>query len=236
MRLEPIRPLTAAPSLAEQAHGAIMDAIAEGRLSPGARVTQTALAAMLGVSRAPIQQVLPLLRRQGLLVEAAARGPGGPGLMVAPLDPRQMRQIYEIRAALDGMAAGLAARRARPADIAEGEALLAEGRRAEAAGDLARLIAADGAFHRLIYRAAGNPLFAETAAQHWQHIRRVMGAVLRSPAGLGPVWDEHAAILAAIADGDAAAAEARARGHAEAASRRLAGDHPAINDLSGSTP
>jgi DNA-binding GntR family transcriptional regulator len=48
-----------------------------------------------------------------------------------------------------------------------------------------------------------------------------MGAVLDDPAEHRPVWDEHAAILAAIADGDEARAEARARAHAGAAAQRL---------------
>jgi DNA-binding FadR family transcriptional regulator len=77
------------------------------------------------------------------------------------------------------------------------------------------MIAADMAFHLFLYELSGNPLIAETAALHWQHIRRVMGTYLQRVAAPESIWDEHAAILAAVAAGDADGAERLARRHAE---------------------
>jgi DNA-binding GntR family transcriptional regulator len=205
------------PDLAERVHDALLDAICAGRLAPGERVTQEGLATQFGVSRQPVLQALMLLKRHGFIVEA-----GRKGVMVAPLDPDQVRQLYEVRAALDGAAARAAAMRLDAVLAARGLALLEAGRAAMASGDTGRLVAADVDFHRFIYEASGNPLFERTAAPHWRHLRRVMGAVLRDRASYEAVWREHAEILHALVARDAGHAEALVRAHAEDAADRLA--------------
>ena len=94
-------------SRAEQAYRAILDEISEGALAPGTHLVQEQLAERLGVSRQPIQQAMALLKSDGLVQELGARG-----LYVAPLDVLVMRQHYEIRGALDMLAARLGAGRA----------------------------------------------------------------------------------------------------------------------------
>jgi DNA-binding GntR family transcriptional regulator len=205
------------PDLAERVHDALLDSICAGRLAPGERVTQEGLAAQFGVSRQPVLQALMLLKRQGFIVDA-----GRKGVMVAPLDPDHVRQLYEVRAALDGAAARAAAQRLDAGLEARGRALLRIGTAAMASGDTGRLIAADVDFHRFIYEASGNPLFETTAAAHWRHLRRVMGAVLRQRASYETVWREHADILDALAAHDGMRAEALMRAHAEGAADRLA--------------
>ena len=71
--------------------------------------------------------------------------------------------------------------------------------------------------HLFLYELSGNPLIADTAAIHWQHIRRVMGGYPRRYRARQSIWDEHAAILDAVMRGQGAAAERLARRHAEAA-------------------
>jgi len=199
--------LTAQPQLVDRAYGAILDEICTGRLAPGQRVVQDELAERLAVSRQPVLQALLLLKRQGFLHEAGRRG-----LMVAPIDPVFTAHLYELRRALDGVAAHGAALRRTASSAAAGRALIERGRRAVAAGDT---------FHRFIYELSGNKLIAETATLHWHHIRRVMGQVLRDAGRLGTIWDEHEAILDAVLRGDADQAEARSRRHAERASQAL---------------
>ncbi|QQS10894.1 MAG: GntR family transcriptional regulator [Rhodospirillales bacterium] len=208
--------LHSSPELAAQVHDSLLEAICAGRLAPGERITQEGLAETFGVSRQPVLQALMLLRRAGFIVDA-----GRKGIRVAPLDPHQTRDLYEVRAALDGAACRAAARRMDAALAARGRAVLADAAAARASGDAAALIAVDVAFHRFIYEASGNALFAATAAPHWSHLRRVMGAVLRGPDGHERVWREHAAILEAMVAGDGGRAEALARAHAEGAAARL---------------
>jgi DNA-binding GntR family transcriptional regulator len=79
------------------------------------------------------------------------------------------------------------------------------------------MVDADMRFHRLLYDLCGNPMIAETAALHWHHIRRLMGGYLQHYRVRDSVWDEHAAILQAVMQGDADLAEKRARRHADGA-------------------
>jgi DNA-binding GntR family transcriptional regulator len=208
--------LTVQPQLVDRAYGAILDEICIGRLAPGQRVVQDELAERLAVSRQPILQALLLLKRQGFLHEAGRRG-----LMVAPIEPVFTAHLYELRGALDGVAAHGAALRHTAASVTAGRMLIERGRRAVAGGETAPMIAADIAFHRFIYELSGNPLITETASLHWHHIRRVMGQVLRGAGRLGTIWDEHEGILDAIMRGDADEAEARSRLHAERAAQTL---------------
>jgi len=210
--------LAVQPQLVDRVYASILDAICAGRLAPGERITQDGLAETLAVSRQPVLQALLLLKKQGFVCDTGRRG-----LVVAPLDPQFVEQVYQVRGALDGAAARGAATR-RVADAASrGAALIAAGRAAVKARDVSRMIATDIDFHRFVYDLSGNPLIAEAASLHWQHIRRVMGGVLRSDRA-SRVWDEHARILEAIVAGRPDEAETQARAHAETASRMLAAD------------
>jgi DNA-binding GntR family transcriptional regulator len=215
-------------TLVEQVYERILDAICEGVLPAGTRVTQDEFAARLQVSRQPVMSALGLLRQQGFLVEHGRRG-----LQVAPADRRHFDAIYELRAVLEPWAASLAAQRATREMIAGGRGLVEHGKNVAAAGDAHATLQADIDFHNFIYEASGNPLVLETMQLHWQHLRRSMGEVLQRPRFTEKVWREHEAILDAIEAGDWKAAarligehvrEARDRVGAEleAAERRAA--------------
>lgn len=206
--------LSTTPDLADQVYRALLDAISEGSLAPGQRITQEELAEQLAVSRQPVMQALRLLKKDGFVQDAPGRG-----LQVTPLDPRWLTQVYEVRGALDTLAVRRAAERRTQLD----PALFARGRDAVARGDVKAMIDADLAFHQALYRAAGNPLIEQSALLHWQHIRRAMGEALQSSVLREPVWDEHQAIAEAVARGDAEQAEALMRRHSEQASAHLAG-------------
>ncbi len=178
----------------DEVYKTLLDAISAGTLAPGERITQEDLAERLHVSRSPVLQALRLLKKDGLLEDAAGRG-----LVVARLDPMRMGHLYQIRGALDALAARLAAERGMKIP----RALLDAGRKAAEGTDVQALIEADTAFHRAIYEASGNPYITETAQLHWIHLRRVMGAVLQRQAGREGIWEEHAAIWQAIEEGDA---------------------------------
>jgi DNA-binding GntR family transcriptional regulator len=203
-----MKPMAVSPSLVEQVRDAVLDEIASGRWAAGSRVIQEQLAQELGVSRQPVQQALLLLREQGVLREAPGRG-----LEVVPLVAEQIEQVYELRAVIEGLAARRAAERGAARAAAEGPALVATGRAAVAAGDLPALVAADQAFHRFLYEISGNALIAPAMAAHWTQLQRAMAEVLVRDEQPRDIWDQHVAILAAVAAGDGDSAEARAREH-----------------------
>ena len=200
--------LEAQPKLVEQVHGAILAEISSGRLLPGARIIQEQIAQDLGVSRQPVQQALLLLRNQGVLRDAAGRG-----LIVAPLDPDYVRNMYDMRAVIEGLACRKAAEINAQQAAARGPALILEGRRAVHSGQVGEMIAADMAFHEFIYALSENPLIAPAMETHWTYTQRVMGEVLMQGEKPRDIWNQHEAMLEAIAAGAAQKAENIARQH-----------------------
>lgn len=188
-------PLDPLPNLIDQVYGRILEAIIDRTLLPGQRITQNELAEKLGVSRQPVSHALHLLHRQGLVAESGRRG-----FEVTQLDPLRIRQLYEVRGAIDALAARLAA--ARVKEDAAGRMQLATaleaGRAIDGDTPLSRLIALDVDFHSAIYRLAGNSAIEEMIAPQWPHMRRSMATVLAELDYRDSAWTEHEAIAAQI--------------------------------------
>ena len=196
----------------DEVYKALLDAITDGSLAPGTRITQEEIAEQMAVSRSPVLQALRLLKKDGLVEDAPGRG-----LLVARLDIEWIGHLYEIRAALDALAARIAAEKKVVLD----KSIMTQGRKAAKGDDVKAMIEADVAFHMAIYNASGNPLIGQTAHLHWVHLRRVMGAVLQHSSQRKTIWDEHAAIADAIAKGDVASATTLAEQHAKHAKTHL---------------
>jgi DNA-binding GntR family transcriptional regulator len=205
--------LDAAPDLVDRVYRSLLDAICDGSLAPGQRITQEDIASQLAVSRQPVLQALRLLKNDGFVLDAPGRG-----LQVAPLDADSIHHVYQVRTALDSLAARLAAMRHVKLD----PALIATGRRAAGGRNVKAMIEADIAFHDAIYHASGNPAIEQTAHQQWRHLRRVMGAVVQLSRRRAAIWDEHEEIAAAIAAGDANRAARLIEQHGQRASENLA--------------
>ncbi|RZL65551.1 MAG: GntR family transcriptional regulator [Variovorax sp.] len=184
--------IPAAPDLVDRVYRSLLGAISSGALAPGERLTQEDIAQRLAVSRQPVLQALRLLKNDGFVLDAPGRG-----VLVAPLDADWMCKVYQVRGALDMLAARLAAQARCQLDAR----LIDRGRRAARGRSVEAMLDADMAFHQAIYAASGNPLIAQSADQHWRHLRRAMGAVLQAEPQRESLWDEHEAIAAAIAAG-----------------------------------
>jgi DNA-binding GntR family transcriptional regulator len=205
--------IESAPDLVEQVYRSLLDAISDGSLAPGERITQEAIAEELAVSRQPVLQALRLLKKDGFLLDAPGRG-----LLVAPLDAEWIGQVYQVRGALDALAARLAAARRSRLDAK----LIEVGRKAARGKNVKAMIDADVAFHNAIYAAAQNPLIEQSAHPHWRHLRRAMGAVLQQSKQREAVWDEHEAIAKAIAAGNGERAAQLIEQHSRRAGENLA--------------
>jgi DNA-binding GntR family transcriptional regulator len=210
-------PLDPLPNLTDQVYARILEAITDRTLPPGHRIRQNEFAEKLGVSRQPVSQALHLLHRQGLLAESGRRG-----FEVTQLDPGRIRQLYEVRGAMDALAARLAARQVKTdaAGRQQLEAALHAGHGIDKTTSLSQLIALDVAFHGAIYRLAGNPVIEETIAPQWPHMRRSMAAVLAELDYRDSAWIEHQAIAAHILASNAKAAETAALAHAQTAGHK----------------
>lgn len=209
-------PLDPLPNLIDQVYARILEAIIDRTLLPGQRIRQNELAEKLDVSRQPVSHALHLLHRQGLVAESGRRG-----FKVTQLDPHRIRQLYEVRGAIDALAARLAAERAKSDSRGRArlEAALRAGRVIDGGTPLAKLIALDVDFHSAIHSLSGNPAIEEMIAPQWPHMRRSMATVLAELDYRESAWAEHERIAAAIFSGNAKAAEAAAVAHAQTAGR-----------------
>lgn len=214
--------ISTSPNLAEQIYQLILSEICDGVLPPGSHLIQEQLAERFEVSRQPIQQAMALLKADGLVEEKGKRG-----LYVATLDLALMSHHYDIRAALDGLAASAAANRLQDdANLLKsarlrGRLILDAGTAAIEAGIPHEQIRQDEAFHNLIYELSGNPLLAPSAEFHWRFLRRAMADVLRYAAQPVAIWRQHRKILNLILSGQADKAQLLAIEHVQSASRRL---------------
>jgi DNA-binding GntR family transcriptional regulator len=126
-----------------------------GHYAPGARLKEEHLAAELAVSRTPVRAALQRLAGEGMAVAVANRG-----IFVAEWTEQDIAEVFELRSLLEPHAAGLAAERASPGQVAEFK-LLNERLEAAAAsaapGRIAEIQSINNRFHRLLITAAGAP-------------------------------------------------------------------------------
>jgi GntR family transcriptional repressor for pyruvate dehydrogenase complex len=204
-----------------------------GALKPGDRLpTEPQLAAAHGVSRTVVREAVHQLRSRGLLVSRQ-----GSGVFVAapaefrplPFDPSVLAstaavmQIVEVRRALEGEIAALAARRATRAQVAGLRRALAAIDEAVAAGRDG--VEEDLAFHRAVADASGNPQFTRLLGFLEQYLLDFMRVTRANEARREDFTDqvraEHRALMEAIAARDEAAARRAATQHMVQAAHRL---------------
>ena len=189
-------------TLRERALHGIRAAITAGQYRPGAHLGEVELAARLGISRGTVREALRHLEQEGL-VTAGHRGM----LRVNSLSAVEIRGLYRVRAALEGLAVTTIID--APGRV-EAVATLrrALDRLAEAGTDFAERVEADLGFHLLLCELAGNPMLVES----WKHLEgRIRVAIMSHDAEQLPgimSRDRHAFVVEAIDAGDAAAARA----------------------------
>lgn len=195
-------------TLADQAYTTLLDAICDGTLKPGERLTQAVVADRLKVSRQPVHNALLVLKSQGFVRSAGRRG-----LAVAPVDQGFFHSLFEFRAAVEPLAVRLACARVKTKDIARARTLLADGKAATRRRDIRSMIEADMNFHIFLYELSGNMLIVDAMRLNWQHLRRAMGTVLQQRVVSTRVWKEHTAIVNALLARNADVAASQMEAH-----------------------
>lgn len=130
---------------------ALRKSILMGRLRPGERLDQKWLADSFNVSRMPLRQALLRLEADGLIENRPHRS-----AIVSPLAISDIRDIYAMRRAMEGMLAEAGAARCGPACIAKMAAHIKAQQAAVAAGDIENFVEHDRAFHRELYLTSGH--------------------------------------------------------------------------------
>jgi len=205
-----MRPLRARKPLAEEAADQIREDILAGRLGQGERLVELRVAKALNISRGPVREAFKLLRAEGLLQEEQHRG-----TFVVRLSSADVREIYDLRAAIESRAARLLARSAGPADLEELRRVLAELERAAEIRDIAAVSRADLAFHETVCRLSRNGRLHAVFMRHVPMVRTVIKLDEHLYASLDEIADEHRPMLEAIEAGDSDLAATRFEAHVD---------------------
>ncbi len=197
-----------AQSLSDRAYFAIRELIVTLELSPGSIVSERELQKRLGVGRTPVREALQRLEGERLIEVYPRRG-----IFVSNVNVLDLGVLSEVRIALEGFAARLAAERATAADKAATAGLIADLGELSAAADERLLIDLDQRIHRHVYRCTHNSFLETTLDGYYVLTLRIWFLALDRVNRLGDAVKEHLELLVAIRDGDPARAEEAMRRH-----------------------
>jgi len=208
-QIEPdVVPAAAGPTqrLADDVYRTLRDDILMGRLRPRDHLVEVDLAERLKVSRTPIRESLQRLAADGLIVSHRRRW------VVYEHTLEEIKDIYEVRMALEGYAARLACQRATPAQVEELSAYFEARPREPVRGD-SGFVDFNTTFHELITEAANNAYFQRLADSNRFYSFNNQLAQRYDPRDVEESNAQHRAILDAIVARDPDAAERAARDH-----------------------
>ncbi len=217
-RLPPIKLDTYKP-LREVVSEALREAITTGILKPGERLMEIQMAEELGVSRTPVREAIRRLELEGFLVMVPRRG-----TYVSDLSIKDINEVFEIRTALDVLAAGLAAERITEEELEQMERLLVTIGEYIDNGQADKIVDADTEFHDVLYRASRNDRLVGIISNLREQITRFRSISMAYPGRLINTLGEHRRLVEAIAQRDPELAQQYAREHMENAEQTLLND------------
>ena len=198
----------------------LRQAIVEGAMAPGSKISEPALAARFGISRGPLREALSRLEAARLVERRA-----NTGARVVHLTHEALLELYVVREALEGMAARVAAERMPTAAIDDLHALL-ERHRGEIAGEHWQAYfqqEGDPDFHFRIVQGSGNRYLIDVLCEDLYHLARMYRCQFGMNSGerAAAAFREHQQIAEAVAARDGELAEALMRGHIRASRRAI---------------
>ena len=196
-------------SLVDEAYQALKTAIRDNVFPPGHQAAEPEIARQLGMSRTPVHEAIIRLQEEGLVQVLPRRG-----ILICPISADDIREIYDVLIAVEGMAAGSWRACLQTLAGSAAEALERETAAMEWALDKGELLdwaAADERFHQLLTERCGNRRLARVAAtvRDQSHRARLFTLHLRPLPTASAA--EHRQITDAIRAGNANEAEAAAR-------------------------
>lgn len=200
------------PSVRQIAEEQIRTAIVSGELLPGQRLPERMLGELTGVGRTTVREAVRQLESEGLIAVVPHRGP-----TVAVLTEAETRDLYELRAMLEGQAGRLCAQRGSPA---QAEALIRSVDTLEQAWlrrEISGVMDANAEFYAALLGGAGNEALRQMLGTIHNRLALFRFSSTRWPGRTAQSVVELRAIAHAIAAHDAAASEAAAIRHIEAA-------------------
>ena len=189
--------------LHEKVYDELRRALIAGRFQPGQVITLRRVAAMLGTSPMPVREALRRLTAEGALVLGPNRSVRVPMITVAGYT-----EVYEIRIALEGLAAEKAAGRMSEAELDRLDAINQAFRNAAENNDAEGYLENNQEFHLSIYRAAGSTLLVDTIEGLWLRVGPILHYLFRDVRLVTAAVETHTPILDALRRHDGPAARA----------------------------
>ncbi|MET0799917.1 MAG: GntR family transcriptional regulator [Actinomycetota bacterium] len=186
----------------------LREAIIELRLRPGDPLREAALAQQLGVSKTPLREAFARLEQEGLVETTSFKG-----AVVTGYSERDLNEIYELRALLEGAAARAAAERSTSETLGALSDLVVRSRELREAGDLGGLAGLLEEFDVLVYAQVANERIGALIENLRAHLTRIGKLTESIPGRVEASVEEHAAIVDAIAAHDPDEAERLMRVH-----------------------
>ncbi len=179
----------------------LRQAILRGELKPGERLMEIQLANKLGVSRTPIREAIRKLELEGLVLMIPRRG-----AEVAEITEKSLRDVLEVRGALEELAVKLACQKITDAQIQELRAAEKEFEMALSSGDVTMYAEADVKFHDVIYHATDNQRLIQLLFNLREQMYRYRVEYLKREEAHETLLVEHKKIIETIANRDMDAA------------------------------
>ncbi|HEX6131217.1 MAG TPA: GntR family transcriptional regulator [Actinomycetota bacterium] len=206
--------------LADQVQDRILEGILSGHYPPDSRIVETQVARELGTSQAPVREALRGLEGLGFVEITPFRG-----ARVRRPSRREIVEAYEVRSALESLAARAAVPRLTDADLAGLAGEVEAMRVAARAGDGHAVAEADARVHARIVELADNA----TLAKVWRSLEPFLRTYITLAApGADPVWSAglHAPVLAALEERDPEAVAVALQAHFDEVSEHMARHWP----------
>lgn len=191
----------------EQAREVIRHLIFNGTYRPGQRLKEVEISRELGISRAPVREAIQNLANEGVVELVTHKG-----AIVAEFDADEVRQLYEVREALEVMAAGLAARRASARQLEKLRELL-DTTTAAIEGGASASYPRDLDFHTRILEMARNPKLEEAASEVQAQVQLARSRSGSTPGRASVAYQEHEAVFEALQEKNSEKAERAMRKH-----------------------
>lgn len=188
--------------------GWLRERIRFGRVVPGQRLVEADMVEATGASRSKVREALRRLEAEGLVSIEEFRGAS-----VKRLGPDEVRQIYQARMALEGLAAAECAVRADAALRTRLAEMQKELDAVERTGDHDRFARLNSNWHRLIIEGSGNPYIAQFLTHLTVPIYRLLFTTFYATQRLAEANADHRLITAAIVAARSADAEQAMRTH-----------------------
>ncbi len=187
-------------------------AILSGRFAPGERLVETSLCEMLQVSRTSLREALRQLEAERLVTITPFKGPA-----VAVMTVEDAKQIYDVRALLEGYAAKQFADRATQQDVETMQRALEKFEEADKAGNAHGRIAYTDEFYEVLLRGCGNKMIMELLEGLHARVNFLRYRSMSSPSRGNESAKEMRAMLAAIKAKSPTEAAQAARNHIQRA-------------------